>query len=182
MMDRQPVAAGFGNLGGEDLDTIAASRLGGERHDAAVDLGAAAAMTDFRMDVVREIEHGGAAWHVDDFALGRKHVHAIFHQLGFETGGQFGIVFAAWLQQLAHPGDLGLEFRIGATAFLVAPVRGHAEFVGAMHLVRADLHFERLARRAEHGRMQRAITVALRPGDIVVEFAGQMRPQAVHEA
>ena len=45
--------------------------------------------------------------------------------------------------------------------FLVAPVRGHAELGVLVHLVRADLHFERLAFGADHRGVQRPVVVAL---------------------
>ena len=56
-------------LRGEDLDPIAAVRLDGQRHDAAVDLGAAAAMADLGVHVVGEIQQGRAARQVDHLAL-----------------------------------------------------------------------------------------------------------------
>jgi hypothetical protein len=51
-----------------------------------------------------------------------------------------------------------------------------------VHLERADLHFERLALRADHRRVQRAVVFALGFGDVVVELAGQRRPQVMDDA
>src|SRR3546814_10995817 len=48
----QPVATRFGHLAGEDLDPVAALQLVVERHDPAVDLGAAAAMTHVCVPVI----------------------------------------------------------------------------------------------------------------------------------
>ena len=52
----QPVATRLAGLGGQDLDAVAAAQLVVERHDAAVDLGAAAAMPDLGVHVVGEVE------------------------------------------------------------------------------------------------------------------------------
>src|SRR5690554_6092888 len=51
-----------------------------------------------------------------------------------------------------------------------------------MHLAGADLHFHDFAFGADHGGMQGLIAVFLGVGDIVVEFVGNMAPQAVHNA
>jgi hypothetical protein len=74
------------------------------------------------------------------------------------------------------------KLAVGLAAFLVAPVRGDAELGVLVHLARADLHFERLALRADHRGVQRAVVVALGLGDVVVELARDRRPQVVHHA
>ena len=61
-------------------------------------------------------------------------------------------------------------------------MRGNAALGVRMHLVRADLHFERLAFGADHRRVQRLVVIALGPRDVVVELARQRRPQRVHDA
>src|SRR5690606_27931464 len=177
-----PVAARCRLLAGEDLDAVAADRLVVERHDAAVDLGAAAAVADLGVHGVGEVEHGGATRQVDDFAARGDHVDAVLDQLGGEAGGQRLLVVAARLQQLPHPGDLALESGVGAAAFLVAPVRGDAELGVLVHLVGADLHFQRAPARADHRGVQAAVVVALGLGDVVVELAGNRRPELVRHA
>ena len=88
-------------------------------------------------------------------------------------------------QQLAQPGDLLLE---GAFAprrlarLLVAPVRGDAELRLSVHLLGADLHFERSAGRADHRGVERLVEVSLRPRDVVVELLRDRLPQVVHHA
>ena len=184
MLRRQPVAARLQRLAGQDLDAVAAGRLEIQRHDAAVDLGAAAAVADIGVHVVGEIEHGRAARQVHDLALRRQQIDAIFEHVGLEAGEQRGVVLVLVLgfEQLAHPGDLALEALVAAAAFLVAPVRCDAAFGVRVHLVRADLHLERLALRPDHRGVQRLVVVALGPRDVVVEFARHRRPQRVHDA
>ena len=50
-----------------------------------------------------------------------------------------------------------------------------------VHLVRADLHFERLAFRTDHRGVQRLVLVAFRARDVVVKLTGDVRPQRVHD-
>ncbi len=163
-MRRQPIAARFQDLAGEHLDAVAADRLERQRHDALVDLGTPAAVADIGMNRIGEIEHGRTARQVDHLALRRQQVDAILDNLGAEAREQGRVIVARVLafQQLAHPGDFAFEARIRAAAFLVAPVRSNTEFGVAVHLVRADLHFQRLAFRPDHGRVQRLVVIAFR--------------------
>src|SRR5690606_22965319 len=94
---------------------IAARRLMGQGHDASVDLGAATAVPDIGMDDVGEIEDGGALGQVDHLALRRQQIDAVFDDIGAEGGQQGALVvlLVAVFEQLAHPGDLAFEARIG---------------------------------------------------------------------
>ena len=65
-------------------------------------------------------------------------------------------------------------------AFFILPVRGDPDFGRAVHLPGANLHFQRLAMRAEHLGMQRLVHIRLRFGDIVGEHIRQRQPHAVH--
>src|ERR1700752_313055 len=58
---REPVAARSLMLRGDDLDDLPVGERAGERHHAAVDLGAAAAVTERGVDVVGEVERSRAA-------------------------------------------------------------------------------------------------------------------------
>ena len=60
-------------------------------------------------------------------------------------------------------------------------MRGDAVFRVLVHVVRSDLHFERLAFGPDHGRMQRPVAVGFRLGDVVVEFPCEGRPEVVHQ-
>ena len=72
--------------------------------------------------------------------------------------------------------DLALVGEVAAAAFLVAPVRGDPALRVGMHFVSADLDLERLALRADHGRVYGAVQVVLRRGDVVVKLAGDELP------
>ncbi len=183
MVRVQPVASRLLGLAGEDLDAVAADWLEGQGHDAAIDLGAAAAVADTGVDEVGEVEHGRALGQVHHLPLGSQQVDPVIDDIGAEAGEQRGIVVGVipTFQQLAHPGDLALEAGIATATFLVTPVRGKSEFGIGVHVVRADLHFQGAVVRADHRGMQRLVVVALRAGDVVIELAGNEWPQRVHD-
>ncbi len=93
-------------------------------------------------------------------------------------------------QQLPQPGDLVVVLVAGRelpavaarAGLLVAPVRGHAVFGEAVHLLGADLHLERAAVVADHDGVQRLIAVRLGPRDVVVELARHRLPEMMHDA
>ena len=184
----QPVAARFRGFRGEDFDPLAAAQGVIQRYDPAVDFRAAAAMTHHRMHVIRKIQRGRAQRQIDHVALRRQRVNAVFDQFAVQgiaealLGAAFVAAFAAAVQQLAHPFDLAVQPRVGrrGAAFLVAPVRGDAQFGLRVHVVGADLHLQRFALWSDHRGMQRSIVVALGARDVVVELAGNRRPQRMH--
>ena len=59
--------------------------------------------------------------------------------------------------------------------FFILPMRGDAVLGDPMHLFRADLKFDVLALRADHGRMERLIEIGFRDRDVVLEAAGTGR-------
>ena len=61
-------------------------------------------------------------------------------------------------------------------------MRSNAAFGQLVHLVRADLHLDGCAKRAEQRGMQRLIAVRLGNGDVVLEFAGKRFVQAMQYA
>ena len=86
-------------------------------------------------------------------------------------------------QALQPPRRLALRFgEVELAAGLVEPVRGHARLGDAVHVVRADLHFERRAERAEQRRVQRLVAVGLRDRDVVLELAGNGLVELVQHA
>ena len=65
---------------------------------------------------------------------------------------------------------------------LVQPVRGDARLGDPVHVVRADLHLERRAERAEQRRVQRLVAVRLRDRDVVLELARDRLVEPVQRA
>ncbi len=138
------------------------------------------------MQRVGKINRGGAAGQGKYFAVRGEHVDGVVKQLGLKGAGQvgtvgFGHVFAP-VEQLAQPGDFLLVGAVALAAFFVAPVRRHAEFGKAVHIESADLYFHALVLRPHHHGVQAAVVVGFGVGDVVVEFAANRLPQAVHNA
>ncbi len=71
-------------LGGQHLADVAGTQRVGERHDLAVDLGADAAMTDVGVDLVGEVQRGGAGGERLDLALGREDEDLVLEQVDLE--------------------------------------------------------------------------------------------------
>ena len=68
LLGGEPVAAGRLLLAGDDLDDLAVGERVRQGHDAAVGLGAAAAMAEGGMHAVGEVQRRGAVGQVDDLA------------------------------------------------------------------------------------------------------------------
>ncbi len=179
---QQPIAARVRFLGGHDLHAVAAAQPVGQRHDTVVDARATAAMPDHGVHVICKIQRRGTLRQIDHLALGGQRVHAVFDQLGIQRAGQLAMLaLLHLLQQLAHPQNLAVEGLFAAlAAFLVFPVRGHAEFGLSVHFEGTDLDFDRAPFRADHRGMQRTVVVGLGPGDVIVELARHRRPQRMH--
>ncbi len=174
----QPVARRRARgLRGEDLDEVPRLERVGERHDAAVDLRADAAVADVRVDVVGEVEGRRAGRQVAHLALGREHVDLVRVEVRAQGLEELGRV-ARLALPVHHPRDPG---RLVGLALLVEPVRGHPELGRAVHRVRADLDLERLALGAEHGGVEALVHVRLGHRDQVLEPPGQGLPERVDD-
>ena len=140
-------------------------------------------MAEIRMHLVGEIERRSADRHVDDFALGRQHVHTVLEQLDPHAVEEImGGVLIFGSKQRPQLVDLSFIRLIGTAPFLVAPMRRDAALGMSVHVVGADLDFDRLVAGTEHRGMNRAVHVVLRGRDVVVELAGNERPERMHDA
>jgi hypothetical protein len=173
-------------LGKNDLDTLSGGQWRVQRHQRAINLGTAAAVAEIGVHTVREIDRRRAARQIDDPALRGQDVDRLVKgRLLVLPDPVRGVGhFITPGQQLAQPGDLFVVavFGPGLAALLVAPVRSNTQFRVAMHLASTDLHFERAPIGAVHGRMQRAVVIAFRVRNVIVELLGNRRPDVVHDA
>ncbi len=145
-------------------------------------------MAEIGVHRIGEVHRRGSLGEVDHLALRRQHIDGVGEKAapeGIQPGGCTGRRVLP-LQHLPQPCDAVLEGRIAPLearpALLVPPVGGNAELGVLVHLERADLHLERLALRAVHGGMERAVVVRFRLGDVIVELARQRRPKVMHDA
>ena len=169
----QPVLAGLVTRLGHDLDDVAVAQRGAQRHDAPVHLGADAGVADVGVDGVGEIDGRGVARQHDHFAARREGVDLFGVQVHLERGHELaGVLHVALpFHQVAQPGDPLVVGRRTLAALLVFPVRRDPLFGDAVHLLGADLHFERLPVRAHHGGMQGLVEVGPRNGDEIFDAA-----------
>jgi len=175
----KPVAAGSRFTRSQHFNPFTVLQYIAQGHDPSIDLRATASVPDLGMNVVREIQRGRAAHQVDDFTLRREDVHPVGIELLRKALDELIIVTV--VQQLAERVDALLQIDVDRAAFLVGPVRGNAVFRMFVHGARANLDLDGLAARADDSRMQRAVAVALRVGDVVVEFVHDRLPDAVHD-
>jgi hypothetical protein len=100
---RQPVATRIQLLAGHDLHLVAVRQHGVQRHHAAVDLGAAAAMPEVGVHVIREVERCGAPLQLDHFAARRQCVDAVLEYLRADALEEIAVAFLslAGFEQLA---------------------------------------------------------------------------------
>ena len=184
--DIEPVAAGAGRLLRENLDAIAQLQLVGQRHDGAVDLRADAMVAHLGMDGVGEIHRRRPGAQAHGLALRREHEHLGRRQVHLQILQKLARIVRLVLpvDHFAQPGELLVHGVLAAAPalFLVAPMRRHAVLALAMHLLGADLHFERPARRADDRGVQALVHVELRHGDVIFETPGHRMPQRMDRA
>ena len=165
---------------------VAVLQLGAQRQQFVVDARGRAVVADVGVDAVGEVDGRGAARQRHDLALRREHVDLVREEVALDVLEEFLRVagFRLDLEQALQPARR-FALRLGEIEFaarLVQPVRGDARFGDAVHVVRADLHFQRRAERAEQRRVQRLVAVGLGDGDVVLELAGDGLVQLVQHA
>ena len=86
------------------------------------------------------------------------------------------------LDELTQPEKIFVVvFRADASLF-VFPVRGDALLRDEIHLLRSDLHFERLPFLGDDRRVQRLIEVRFRHRDVVLDPARNGTPHLMNDA
>ena len=86
------------------------------------------------------------------------------------------------VDQVADPAVAAVAILAGGPALLVGPVRREAIFGLGVHLLGADLHLDAHLLRMDDRGVERAIAVALRGRDIILEAARHHRPAPVEYA
>ena len=176
----QPVTARVRLLLGNNFDLIAHLQLVGERHDAAANFGADAAMADIAVNMIGKVQRRRPRRQVHHVAFRRKDIHPVVEDLAAHFVEHLAGVGHLFLpgNQLTQPGDAvfiaAAAAGAGSRALFVLPVCGHAQLGVFMHLPGADLNLHRLAARPQHHGMDRLVTVGFRVGHVVVEFIRQM--------
>ncbi len=139
------------------------------------------------MDRVGEVDRRRAARQRDQAPLRREAEDLIVEQLELGVLEEFlRVAFGEIGDRAAQPGESAAFRRETALVrrepVLVERMGRDAELGDLVHLLGADLQFDALARRPDHGRVQRAVIVLLRHGDVVLEAARHHRPARMHDA
>ena len=152
-----------------------------QRHHLPVYLRAHALVSHFRMHHVRKIHRRGPARQLQHASFRRERIYFQRREIHFQGGQKLAgfLHLLGPLDELAHPGNALIVVLRAGLAGLVFPVRRHAFFGDAMHFLRADLHFERLAAVQNRG-VQRLIQVGPRNGDIILKPARHRPPNMMH--
>ena len=145
---------------------VAVLELGAQRQQLVVDPRGDAVMADVGVHAIGEVDGRGAARQRHDLALGREQVDLVREQVALDVLEEFLRIarFGLDLEQALQPAvGFALRFlEVELAARLVQPVRGDAGFGDTVHVVRAQLRFQRRAERAEQRRVQRLVAVGLR--------------------
>ena len=138
----------------QDLHHVAVLEVVLQLHDAAVYLGAHAGVADVAMDGVRKIDGRRLARQRNHLAHRRERVNFLRVQIHLERGNELARIahLLLPLHQLAQPIDALIVRARSLAALFIFPMRGDAFFGQPMHLVGADLHFERPATRRQSRR------------------------------
>jgi hypothetical protein len=141
-------------------------------------------VADVGVNGVGEIDGRGVARQHDHLPLGRERVGLFGVQVHLQRGHELaGVLHLALpLHQVAQPGDALIVRRRALAALFVFPVRGDAFLGDAVHFLGADLHFERLPLRSDHGSVQRLIQIGPRNGDEILDAARNGAPVIVDDA
>ena len=143
-------------------------------------------MADLGVNPVGKVQRRRAFGQIDGVTVRGEDIHPVRLDIDAQLIGQATDIaqFFVPLQHLAQPRDF-LFVLVGPgldVSALVAPVRANPQLGLFVHGMGANLHFQDLAFRPDHGSMQRAVAVLLGVGDIVVEFLRDMPPQGMDDA
>src|SRR5579885_720316 len=182
LREGEPVAAGPVALLGEDFDHVAADDFVAERNHLAIYLGADALVADFGVHGIREVDRCGAARQLEDAALGRESVNLERREVDLERAQEFSgfLQFLGPFDELSHPRDTAVVVIRPRLARFVLPVSSDALLRDTVHLLRANLHFERLAAVENRG-VQRLIQIRARHRYVVLETPRNRMPDVVND-
>jgi len=141
-------------------------------------------MADFRVNGIGKVDRGSLARQDDHLAFGGKGVDLFGIEIDLESGEKLARIahFVLPLEDVAQPGESLLVAGPLRLPLLVFPMGRNAHLRHAMHLLRAQLHLERLAVRANHGGVQGLVEIRARDGNEILDPARHGPPGIVNDA
>ena len=141
-------------------------------------------MADIGMHGVSEVDRRRARRQFDNAPFRRENVNLIREEIGFNALDKFkrATCTLLQLQQALHPA-LGADLRGGAAfaaVLFISPVRRDTHFRHLIHVFGTNLHLNRNAVRANHGGVQRLISVRFWNGDVIFDAPRTWLVQAMH--
>ncbi len=168
-------------LRSDDLNHVAVLNRRSQGNHPAIHARAGARVAYFRVNHVSEIDRRRPARQLDDLAHGSKRVNILRIEIELECVDEFARVlhFLRPFDQRAQHLQGFVIVAFAALPFLVLPMGGDAFFGNSVHLLGADLYFERLAFRTDYRGVQRLIKIVARRGNPVLESARHRLPGVV---
>ncbi len=168
----------------QDLDDVAARQRRAQRRQLAVDPRAHAPVAHVRVHPVGEVDRRGAPREGEDLALRGERVDLVGIEVDLQGRQELLRVgdLALPVDELPQPLEAGVVGVGAEAALLVLPVRRDAALGDQVHLARADLDLEGLARFAHDRRVQRLVEVGLGHRDVVLDPPGHGPPELVDHA
>ena len=162
----------------DDLNHVAVLNRRSQGNHPAIHARPGARVAYFRVNHVSEIDRRRAARQLNDPAHGSKRVNILGVEIELERVNEFTRVlhFLRPFDQRAQHLQRFVIVAFAALPFLVLPMRGHTFFGYPVHLLGANLYFERLAFRTDYRGVQRLIKIVARRGNPVLEPARHRLP------
>jgi len=130
----------------DDLNHVAVLNRRSQGNHPAIHARAGAGVAHFRVNHVSEIDRRRAARQLNDLAHRSKGVNILRVEIELERIDEFARVlhFLRPFDQRTQHLQCFVIVAFAAFPFLVLPMRGHAFFGDSVHLLSANLNFERL--------------------------------------
>ena len=172
--DIEPFGVGRGVLGAQDFDLIAVAQDRVQRPDLAVDARADTGVADVRVHGVGKVDHGRIVRQRDQVPLWGETENLILEQVELGVVEELLRILGVLkdIHQLLDPVVVVARRLIGRNrAVLVGPVCRQPQLSLLVHVVAADLDFDRLVLRPDDHGMDRLVAVGLGCGDVVLVAA-----------
>ncbi len=177
-----PVGTGRLAFRCRDFNLVAVAEFGIERHDAPVHFRAHRFIAKVGVQGVSKVHRRRTARQVNQITVRREAEYLVLIKFKLGVFEEFlgALRMLHDVHQLAQPAVLAAFGILGFGRLFVRPVGGNAELCLFVHFGGADLHFDAVVFRPDDRGMERAVTVRLGQGDIILEPPRHRRVEPVN--